>query len=159
MALQAQQIHLNNAQKPRVSGGVWRLTTGAALRPDRDMLIDEWSLFVRVTLVADSVSTRQSPNLAQGGSAMDVMAVATTDQAFVDPMAIGFCEVCFHGDVTSVAKIRLCPRQQVLWLLGMMRRVTVQTADIVTGVYRSGEMPLRMVFTMACQAAARGLLL
>ena len=145
MALQAQQIHLNNAQKPRVSGGVWRVTTCAALRPDRDMLIDERSLFVRMTLVAGGVSTRQSPDLAQGSSAMDVMAVATTDQAFVDPMAIRFCEVCFRGDVTSIAKIRLCPRQLVLWLLGMMRGVTVQTSDIITGVYRSGKMPLRVV--------------
>src|SRR4051794_17639426 len=108
IALQAQQVHLNNAQKSRVGGGVWGMTTAAALRLDRNMFIDERSEFVRVTLVADCVAARQGLNLAQSGTAMDVVTVATTNEAFVDSVAIGLCEICFRRGVTSVAKIRLC---------------------------------------------------
>jgi hypothetical protein len=158
MALQAQQIHLNNAQEPRVGGGVWSVTTAAALRLDRNMFIDERSQFVRVTLVTDGIAARQSLDLAQGGSAMDVVTITTTNESFVDSMPIGFCEICFRRSVTSVAKIRLCPRQQVLRLLGVMGRVTVQAADVITAVYRSGEMPLAVAFTVAAQATARDLL-
>ena len=159
MTLQAQQIHLNNTQKPGVSGGVRRVTTAAAFRSNRDMLVDEWSLLLRVTLVADSISARQTPHLAQGGSAMDVVTITTTDQAFVDSMAIGLCEICFRRSVTSVAKIRLCLCQQVLRLLGVMGRVTIKTADVVSTVCRSGEMPVTVAFTMTAQATARGILL
>jgi hypothetical protein len=80
---------------------------------------------------------------------VDIVAVAALNQALIDPVAIRFRELCFDRDMTSVAKIGLCPNQQVLWLFGVVRRVAVQTADIVTGVYRSGEMPLCMAVAVA----------
>jgi hypothetical protein len=90
---------------------------------------------------------------------VDVVAVAALDQTLVDPMTIWFREVCFDRDMTSVAKIRLCPNEQVLGLPRVVRRVAVQTADIVAVVYRSWEMPLLVAITVAGEAAIGGLLL
>src|SRR4051812_32792333 len=111
-----------------------------------------------MALEANGVSAGQRLDFRQAGSSVDIVAVATLDQTLVDSMAIWFCEVCFGRDMTSVAKIRLCPNEQVLWLLGVVRRMAVQTTDIVAGVYRSGEMPLGVAFTVAGQAAIGGLL-
>jgi hypothetical protein len=90
---------------------------------------------------------------------VDIVAVAALDQAFVNPMAIRLREVCFDRDMTSITEIGLCPNEQVLWLFCVVRGVTVQTADIVAGVCRSGEMPLLVAFAVAGQAAIGGFLL
>lgn len=56
MTLQAQQIHLCYAQKPRVSGTVRSMTTGAAFRLYRDVFIYERALRVCVALEANQPS-------------------------------------------------------------------------------------------------------
>ena len=90
---------------------------------------------------------------------MDVVAVVALDQALVDAMAIRLSEISLRRDMTAIAEIRLGPDQQMLRLSGMVRRMAVQTADIVAGVCRYREVPLRMAFTVAGQAVIRRLLL
>jgi hypothetical protein len=56
MTLQAQQIHLHNTQKTWIGGAVWDVTTAAAFRLYRDVLIDKRALLVGVTFEAGSIS-------------------------------------------------------------------------------------------------------
>src|SRR5690349_19625646 len=70
VTLQALQIYLDNAQKAWIGGSMWNVTTGAAFRLYRDVLVDERALLVGVTLEANSVSARQSLNLPQGSCAV-----------------------------------------------------------------------------------------
>ena len=90
---------------------------------------------------------------------MDVVAIAALDESLVDTMAIRLREVCFDRDMTSIAEIGLCANEQMLGLFCVVRRMAVQTSNIVAGMYRSGETPLRMAFAVTGQTAIGGLLL
>jgi hypothetical protein len=57
------------------------------------MLVDERPLLVYVALVANGISTGQGAHLAHSSSAVWVMAVAALDEAFVDPVVIGFGKI------------------------------------------------------------------
>ena len=121
MALQAQQVHLAHPQIARVGRTVRRVTTATALRLDRYMLINERSLLVGMAFGTNRVPGRQSPHLPNGGRAMDVVAVATLDEAFVYSMMIRFREIGLRGDMTSIAELGLCLNEEVLRLFGVMR--------------------------------------
>jgi hypothetical protein len=58
------------------------------------------------------------------------VAVVALDKAFIDPMMIGLSEIGFLRDVTAVAELRFSVDQQVLLLLGFVRRMAVQTAQV-----------------------------
>jgi hypothetical protein len=51
--------------------------------------------------------------------------------------------------MASVAQLGLVLYQQELFVLGMMRRVAVETADIAAGVGGFGKMRLLMSFAVA----------
>jgi hypothetical protein len=57
MTLQAQQVHVAYPQIARVSRTVGRMTTTAALRLDRYVLVDERSLFVDMAFGANRISS------------------------------------------------------------------------------------------------------
>ena len=86
-------------------GGV---TTATALSLDRYVFINEWSLLVGVALDANRVPGRHGSYLAEGGCAMNVMAVAALDETFFDSMMKRLGEVGFGSRMTSVAEIGLC---------------------------------------------------
>jgi hypothetical protein len=120
---------------------------------------DERSLLVGMAFEASCISAREGTHLAQGGSAVSIVAVAALNEAFVDAVVIGLRKVCLGSCVATVAESRLRLNQQVFRFLGVMGGVAVQTADIVAGVCRTRKVPLFVFFTMATQAAGACFLL
>jgi hypothetical protein len=98
------------------------------------MFINERSLFVGVALDANRVPARHGPHLTESGSAVDVMAVAALDKAFVYSMVIRLREVGLRVYMTSVTEVGLCSNEEMLRLFGVMRRVAVQASNIVVRV-------------------------
>ena len=130
-----------------------RMATGATLRLDRYVFVDKWTLFIRVAFKADSVSLRQSANLAQRRRAMDVVAVTALNQSLIDAMMIRLRKVSLRGYVAAKAKGRLRVNQQVFRVCRVVGRMAVQAAHIVAGVHGTAEVALRVILTVATQAA------
>ncbi len=89
---------------------------------------------------------------------MRIVAVTALNQAFVDPVMVRLGEIRLGGDVASVAQLRLILNEQVLFLLRVVGGVTVETADLATGVRGFGEMILRVRFSVAGKTACARLL-
>ena len=111
-----------------------RVATRTTFGLHRHMLVDEWALFVGVAFEANLVSIGKSPDLAQGGRAMSIVAVAALNQAFVDTMVIGLAKVSLCSRMAAVAESRLGLHQQAFRFLGVMRRVAIETTDGAAGV-------------------------
>jgi hypothetical protein len=60
VALQTEHIHWHYVEQLRIGGPVRRMATGAALGLHRHMLVDERTLLIDVTFLADEVTTRQA---------------------------------------------------------------------------------------------------
>ena len=103
VTLQAQQVHLAHAQEAWIGRPMGHVTTATSFRLHRYMLINKRSLFVGVALDTNRVPTRQGPHLAEGGGAVDVVAVAALDEAFVYSMVIRLSKVGLGSDMTSIA--------------------------------------------------------
>ena len=73
-------------------------------------------------------------------------------------MVIGFGKIRLGGSMASVAQLGLVQDEQVLFFLGVMRVVAVETADICTGVRGFGKMRLFTTFAVATQTASACLL-
>ena len=125
-----------HTQIARIGRAVGRVTTAAALSLDRHMLINERALLVGMTLDANRVAGRHGPDLPEGRCTVDVVAVAASDETFVYSMVKRLRKVCLGSGMTSVTEIRLRPHKQMFRLLGMMRRVAVQAANIIARVRR-----------------------
>src|SRR5579864_371168 len=136
-----------------------RVATAAALRLHRYMFINKRALLVGVALDTNRIPARHSPHLAEGGSAVDVMAVAAVDQAFVYSMVIRLREVGLRGCMTSVTEAGLCTNEEMLRFFGVMWRMAIKAPNIVARVSRRGEMPLLVFCPVAAQAAGIGILL
>lgn len=93
---------------------MWRVATGAALRLHRYVFIYKGSLLVGMAFNANLISTGKSSDLPQGGCAMNVVAVAAVDKAFIHAVVIGLGEIRFGRSMTSVAEVGLSPGQEVL---------------------------------------------
>jgi hypothetical protein len=125
MALQAQQIYLTDSQKARIGRSMRRMTGTAPLGLDRNMFEDEGTLLVGVALVTDRIAAGESFYLAQRGRSVDVVAVVTLNQPFINPMMVGFREVSFLRHVTAVTELRLGFHEQMLFFLSFVRRMAV----------------------------------
>lgn len=134
MALQAQQVHLAHTQVTRIARSVRRVATAATLGLHWHVFIDKWTSFIRVTLGADSIPAGQGPYLPESRCSVHVVAVTALDKAFVDPMVVRFGEVSLRGGVTAVAQLGWCYCEQMLRFLCVVRRVTVEAADVAAGM-------------------------
>lgn len=134
VALQAQQIDLADPKQARVCGTMGRVTTTAPFRFDGHMLVYKWSPGICVALGADGVSAGQGFHLPQGCGAMHVMAVAAVNQAFIYTVMVRLGKIGFGRSVTAVALFRLFLDQEVLGGLGVVRRMTIKTTNIIAGV-------------------------
>ena len=121
MALQAQQIYLTDSQKARIGRSMRRMTGTAPLGLDRNMFEDEGTLLVGVALVTDRIAAGESFYLAQRGSSVDVVAVVTLNQPFINPMMVGFREVGFLRHVTAIAELWFGFHEQMLFFLSFVR--------------------------------------
>jgi len=134
VTLQAQQVHLAHAKKAWIVRPVWRVATGAAFRLHRYMFINEGTLLVGVTLNANLIPTGKSSDLPQCGCAVDVVAVAAVDDAFIDAMVIGLSEIRFGRSMTTIAEVGLSPGQQILRHFGVMRGMAIDAAYVIVVV-------------------------
>ena len=98
------------------------------------MLVNEWPLFFGMAFHANRIAGRDRPDLTYGGCAVNVVAVTAEQKAFVNAVMIGSGEISLCRDVAAVAEIRLRLYQQVVRFFGVVGGVTVQAANIVTGV-------------------------
>src|SRR5580700_8087467 len=99
-----------------------RMATDTTLGLDRHMLVDERTLLIDVALVANGVTTRQTPQLAYGSCSMWIVAVRTLHQSLVNAVVIGLREICLGRSVASVTQLRLALDEQELFALGVMWR-------------------------------------
>jgi hypothetical protein len=68
---------------------------------------------------------------------MGIVAVIALHQAFIDPVVKGLRKICLGLGMASIAQLRLVLDQQVqliFTVLGVVRRMAVETADLATGV-------------------------
>lgn len=134
VTLQAQEVDLAHAEKARIVRPMRRVTTDAAFRLHRDVFIYKGPLLVGVTLRTNCISTGKSSDLPQCGCAMNVVAVAAVDEAFIHAVVIGLGEIRFGRSMTSIAEVGLSPGQQMLRLLGIMRRMAIDAAYVIVVV-------------------------
>jgi hypothetical protein len=85
------------------------------------MLIHKRPLFVGMALDTNRVPTGHGLYLAEGGRAVDVVAVAALDEALVYSVVIRLCEVGPRGCMTSVAETGLRSSKKVFLFFGVMR--------------------------------------
>ena len=64
------------------------VTTTASLCFHGNMFVNKGACFFRMTLDADCIAARHCPYLAQGRGAMYVVAIAASDEPFIDSMVI-----------------------------------------------------------------------
>lgn len=121
VALEAEKVHLAHAQVAGIGRPVRRVATDTTLGLHGHMLIYKRSLFFGMALDTNCVATGHGPHLAEGGRAVDIVAVTALDEAFVDPVVIRLCKVGLRGYMTSVAETGLCLNEKVFRFLGMMR--------------------------------------
>ena len=137
VALQAHQVHLAHPQEARVGRTVGRMASSAAFGLDRYVLVDERPLLVDVALEADGVAIGLCLKLPNCCSAMDVVTVVAFHQAFIDPVVIRLGEISFRGDVAAVTKLGLGAHEKMLGLFRFVRRMAVETSDIVARMRRA----------------------
>lgn len=134
VTLQAHQIDLADPQEPRIRRSMRRVTRRAPFGLYRDMLVNVRPALIRMTLIADGVPARQRSHLPQRSGAMNVVAVVALDQAFVDAVMVRLGEVGFGGNVAAVAEFGLGAHEEMLRLLGFVRRMTIHAANIIAGM-------------------------
>ena len=110
------------------------MATAAAFSLHWNMFVDEGPLLIDMALVANGVAAGESPYLTQSGGSMRVMAVYALHQSFVHPVVIGLGKVGLRRSVASVAQLRLALDQQVFFILGVMRRVAIDTSNVTARV-------------------------
>ena len=134
MTLQAQEIDLAHAKKTWIVRSVWRVATGASFGLHGYVFVYKRSLFLGVAFQANLIPTGKSSDLSQGGRAVNIVAVAAMDKAFIHAVVISLGEICLGGGMTSIAEIGLRPGQQVLRLLRIVRRMAINASYVVVVV-------------------------
>ena|SRR5215468_4519524 len=89
---------------------------------------------------------------SERGGTVQIVAVRTLHEPFVYAMVEGLGELCPGRGVAVVAQLRLAPGKQAMLFLRMMRRVTVEAADIIAGMRRAVEVRLPLAVSMTAQA-------
>ena len=158
---QAKLRHATGRQESWICGTMRRMTCHAAFVLHRRMLVDEWTLFVGVTLNARGVSACCQSCLLEFKTAVWIVAVRTLHRAFEHLVVEGHIELVFDFRVTTQAKLRLVEFQQlngrerrflsVTWSykniragkissrLRRVRRMAINTTDVVAPVLAAAE--------------------
>jgi len=82
MTRQAQLVHGRITQQARIGGSVWRVACRAAFGLNGSVFVGKRSLLIRVTLNAGSVRPGSQSCLFQFKTAVRVMAITATHDAF-----------------------------------------------------------------------------
>jgi hypothetical protein len=89
-------------------------------------------------------------HVPQRGCAMQIVAVRALYEPLVYAMVEGLGELCLRRSVALVAKLRLALRKQSMLFHGMVGQVTVEAANIITGV--RGAVEVRLPFAVPMTA-------
>ena len=100
-------------QQTRIRRPVRCMTRNAAVRLNRSMLVNKWSLLIRVTLDAGSVSAGRQSRLLELETAVRIVAIAALHRAFEDLVMKRFVEVGLNFVVTAYAELRLADFQEI----------------------------------------------
>ena len=134
MALQTQEVDLAYAKKTWIVRSVRRVAAGASFGLHWYVFIYKGSLLFGMAFQADLIATGKGSDLPQGGRAVNIVAVAAMDEAFIDAVVISLREIRLSRGVTSVAEIGLCPDQQVFRPLRVMWRMAIDAAYVIVVV-------------------------
>lgn len=108
-----------------------RVAGRAAFHLHRFVLVDEWSLFVRVALKADEVLRGRGTQLSGEKPAVRIVAVRALHQSFIDTVMERSSELLLGFQVAAVTKQRLLFFHEELALFGMVRVVAIRAANVV----------------------------
>lgn len=133
MAAEAQQVDLILVKKPLIRRTMRRVADHAAFNLCF-VLVNEWSLLFAMALVANFVAGSIRAQLLGAERAMGAMTIVALDQAFIDTMMEWPRELRTHIHMTLVTKLRRFRLHQKLTLLGMVRRMAVNTRDSILEV-------------------------
>ena len=106
----------------------------APIHFDRLVFEYEWPLLVGVALEANSVLCGIRTHLLRFHSAVDVVAIAALDQAFVHPMMEGHVELGLLLEVAPITELGLRLLEQKLAGLRVVRRVARGATNVVLGM-------------------------
>ncbi len=154
VALQAKQVHVAQLEHVRIRSSVSQVTGLASIHFDRLVFEYEWPLLVGVTLEANSVLCGIRAHLLRFHSAVNIVAIAALDQAFVHPMMEGHVELGLLLEMASVAELRLRFLQQEFVRLRMVRGVAGGAADVVLGVLGVDGVHVLRTASVAGEAAS-----
>ena len=128
----------------------------APLGLHRQVLKDEWTLLLRVALVADLVLLGARPQLLRNESSVLVVAVAAFDQPLVYAMPEGTVELGPCLRMASVAELRLVFRQEVPLRLCVVGRMAAQAANVAGCVCGPREIGVRVAIRVAAETSLAG---
>ncbi len=135
MALQAKQVHVAQLEHVRIRSSVSQVAGLASIHFDRLMFEYERPLLVGVALEANSVLCGIRTHLLRLHSAVNVVAIAALDQAFIHAMMEGHVELGLLLEMASVAELGLRFPQQEFIRLRMVSGVAGDAAHVVLGVF------------------------
>lgn len=153
MTLQAEQVHLVGSEKSRAGGPMRGMAADTAFRLHRQVLVNERSTLVGVAFETHLVLRRARSELPRHESAVLVVAIGALNQAFVDPVVEGTCELRTCLRVAGIAKLRLIHGQQAALRFGMVGGMAAQAAYIVFRVGGAQEVGMLIAVVVATQAA------
>jgi hypothetical protein len=87
---------------------------------------------------------------------VNVVTVAALNQLFIHSMPVRLGKLGFGCGVASVTKLGLAFDQEKLRFSGVVRRMTINAANIIAGVNRGSKVRLLGIVAVAAQASAIG---
>lgn len=157
MATKAQEIDLVLLKHALIRRAMGRMADRAAFN-FCFMLIDERPLFLAVALVTDLVPRPIRPQLFRTKRAVRAVAIIALDQALVHTVMEWPHELRAHIHMARVTELRRFRFHQKLTLLGMVRRVAIDTRNAIGQMYRAIVVCMFLGVLMASQTARTGLL-
>ncbi len=131
------------------------MTRSTSLGLDRQVLVEERSLFIAMAVEADLFLTCGGAQRAPRQiSAVRVMAVGAGDQLLINSVPVGLCEIGPGFRVAAVTKRRLIVDQERVLLVSVVRRMAVDATDAVLEVCRPAEVAVLLAGLMARQTTA-----
>lgn len=158
VTLQAEEVHIAEPQEVRVRGAVRRMARLASFRLHRIVLEDKGALLVHMALETHRVLRGRRAQLFRPEGPVGIMTIAAADQPFIHSMVERHIELRLRLQVAVVAEPGLPAQQQGAFCLRVMRRVAIETPDVVLRVNRMLEIHLLLARLMAFHAARRSFL-
>ena len=153
VALQAEQVDIADFQHVGVRPAMHLVARAAPVDLHSGMLVDERPLLLGVALKADGVLRGGSAHLLRTRGAVDVVAIAALNQAFIYAVVERHREFRFLREVAAVAEFGLRLGEKELLRFGVMWRVARDAAHAVLRVDRVQRIHVLRAADVASEAA------